>query len=173
MGDQRSRPVDCTLARNPQRRSALRHADGCDIPIPSTVEGIDLSRAWLGEADAPQQDAVYMMNFTYRFLDCEDGWEWRGIRTPTHTYARYLSGETFLFDNHADPWQRDNLIESEGYQELVMDCEKRLQELMAKRNDALHPGSFYRDWLDDERRVVRNAHGPLGDPEREPDFSLL
>ncbi len=31
----------------------------------------------------------------------------------------------------------------------------------------------YRDWYDAQRRIVRNAHGPLGDPEDEPDWSLL
>jgi arylsulfatase A-like enzyme len=145
----------------------------CNIPIPSTVEGIDLSRAWLGEANAPQQDEVYMMNFTYRFVDCEDGWEWRGIRTQTHTYARFLSGETILFDNRKDPWQQNNLIDSNDHDTLATEYEERLQELMAKRKDALNPGSFYRNWLDDERRVVRNANGYLGNPECKPDFSLL
>jgi arylsulfatase A-like enzyme len=145
----------------------------CGIPVPATVEGVNLSRAWLGEDNAPQQDAVYMMNFTYRFVDCENGWEWRGIRTLTHTYARFLSGETFLFENRTDPWQQNNLIESDDHHTLATECEARLQQLMVKRKDTLCPGSFFRDWLDKERRVVRNANGPLGNPEREPDFSLL
>jgi hypothetical protein len=41
-------------------------------------------------------------------------------------------------------------------------------------------GCFYcrrsvpgKDWLDSQRRVVRNAFGPLSDPEGEPDWSLL
>ncbi len=47
------------------------------------------------------------------------------------------------------------------------------QAEMKKRNDDLHPGSYYANWFDDERRVIRNAQGPLGDPEGEPDWSLL
>lgn len=143
----------------------------CEIPVPSCIEGKDLSRAWLGEADAPEQDAVYMMNFAYRFLYCEDGWEWRGIRTKTHTYARYLDGKRYLFENDGDPWQQANLVEQDHG--LAAECERKLQALMDERNDSLRPGSSFADWLDDQRRVVRNVYGPLGDPEAEPDWSLL
>jgi len=136
----------------------------CDIPIPATVEGMDLSRAWCAHEDATEQDALYMMNFTYRFLNCEDGWEWRGVRTKTHTYARFLSGEIFLHDNRIDPWQQRNLAENESSRELLARSEQTLQTLMKARNDSLCPGSSFRSWLDDERRIVRNAAGPLPTP---------
>ena len=145
----------------------------CNIKIPSTVEGIDLSRAWLGEKNGAEQNAVYMMNFTYRFTHCQDGWEWRGVRTKTHTYARFLNGETYLFDNPNDPYQQNNLVDAGEHRELVAEYESMLQAFMKKRNDRLWPGSYYKDWFDEERRVVRNACGPLNDPESEPDWSLL
>jgi arylsulfatase A-like enzyme len=145
----------------------------CDIKIPPTVEGLDLSRAWRGETNATEQDAVYMMNFTYRFNWCKDGWEWRGVRTKTHTYARFGNGETYLFDNGSDPWQQNNLADAEEHRELVAEYEDTLQAFMKKRNDRLTPGSHYENWFDEERRVVRNAYGPLPDPESEPDWSLL
>ena len=145
----------------------------CNIKVPPTVEGIDLSRAWRGEEGAVEQHAVYMMNFTYRFDHCQDGWEWRGVRTKTHTYARYLDGKTYLFDNRRDPWQQNNLIDSEEHRQPAAEYEDMLQALMKKRNDKLWSGSHYRDWFDKKRRVVRNALGPLGDPESEPNWSLL
>ena len=37
----------------------------------------------------------------------------------------------------------------------------------------LQPATSYTDWYDAQRRPVRNAHGPLGDLEDEPDWSLL
>jgi arylsulfatase A-like enzyme len=145
----------------------------CGIKTPPTVEGIDLSRDWRGEAYSNEQDAVYMMNFTYRFNHCQDGWEWRGVRTKTHSYARYLNGETYLFDNRNDPWQQNNLIDTGEHREMAAEYESMLQASMKKRNDYLRPGSYYKDWFDDGRRVVRNAYGPLGDPESQPDWSLL
>jgi hypothetical protein len=48
-----------------------------------------------------------------------------------------------------------------------------LRELQARRGDALVPCTQWSDWFDDQRRVVRNAYGPLSDPEGEPDWSLL
>ena len=105
-----------------------------------------------------------MMNFTYRFLNCEDGWEWRGVRTKTHTYARFLSGETFLHDNRVDPWQQRNLAKDESSRELVAHCEQTLQTLMKARSDRLCPGSSFRNWLDADRRIVCNASGPLPAP---------
>ena len=147
----------------------------CGIDIPSSVEGMDLSRSWLNEAGAAGQDAGLMMNFAWRFSYAKDGWEWRGIRTKTHTYARYLTGETYLFNNDEDPYQQNNLMDgaAQAEQELALECERRMNELLARRNDALHPGSFYADWFDEDRRIIRNAYGPLGDPEAEPDWSQL
>jgi hypothetical protein len=80
------------------------------------VEGIDLTRAWRGEATAVEQDAVFVMNFTYRFNHCQD----------------------------------------------------MLKAFMKIRNDNLWSGAYYKDWFDEERQVVRNTYGPLGDPESGP-----
>lgn len=145
----------------------------CGIAPPATVEGVDLSDAWLGRLDAAEQDAVLMMNFAYRFSHPRDGWEWRGVRTRTHTYARYLIGQKHLYNHRTDRFQQNNLVDDPSHAGLVDQCEQTLQRLLASRNDALHPGSYYADWFDDERRVIRNAYGPLGDPEADPDWSLL
>ena len=44
---------------------------------------------------------------------------------------------------------------------------------MKKRNDNLRPGSYYGVWFDEERLVIPNEYGPFGDPETEPDWSVL
>ena len=51
--------------------------------------------------------------------------------------------------------------------------ERKLEELMTRRRDELVPCTSYGNWFDSYRRVVRNVYGPLGDPEDEPDWSLL
>lgn len=145
----------------------------CDIPIPRSIEGHDLSAAWKGEPDAFEQDAVLTMNFTASYDYLEDGKEWRGVRTKRYSYTRWLDGTIQLFDLETDPLQMTNLADDPNHKSLQQQMEHTLQVLMAKRNDELVPCSSYRDWFDNYRRVVRNVHGQLGNPEDEPDWSLL
>ena len=42
-----------------------------------------------------------------------------------------------------------------------------------RRQDELVPCTQWKHWLDDQRRVVRNAFGELSHPESMPDWSLL
>ncbi len=145
----------------------------CSIQPPRTVEGYDLSASWRDETDAFEQDAVLTMNFgaTYDYL--VDGDEWRGVRTKTHSYARWLDGPRILYDIEADPLQMNNLIDNPKAKSLVDEMENTLSNLTDARNDKLQPATNYTDWYDAQRRIVRNAHGPLGNPEDEPDWSLL
>jgi arylsulfatase A-like enzyme len=143
----------------------------CDIPIPRTVEGRDLSGAWQGRAQAFEQDGVLMMNFLKLYDRVLDGWEWRGVRTKTHSYAKFLDGTELLFDLTKDPCQKDNLVDRET--ELLASMRAQLIELMALRGDQLQPASAYKGWFDEQRRVIANAYGPLSHPEGTPDWSLL
>jgi arylsulfatase A-like enzyme len=145
----------------------------CDIPVPRTVEGVDLSAAWKGTPGAFERDAVLTMNFgaTYDYL--VDGEEWRGVRTKRHSYVRWLDGKVELYDLEADPLEMRNLAAVPEAAMLRREMENTLRSLMARRNDELVPCTSYRDWFDPYRRIVRNAYGPLGDPEDEPDWSLL
>lgn len=145
----------------------------CGVPIPRTVEGYDLSAAWRGESNAFEQDAVLTMNFTKAYDYLVDGEEWRGVRTKEYSYARWLNGKIELFDLRNDPLQMHNLAGRQEARVLQETMELKLQELMDKRRDALIPCTSYSDWFDNQRRVIRNVYGTLGDPEGEPDWSLL
>ncbi|MEM8874244.1 MAG: sulfatase [Planctomycetota bacterium] len=127
----------------------------CGLGVPATVEGVDCSAGWRGASAG--QDALLLMRFSEAFDHLKTGAEWRGVRTPTHTYARWLTGERVLFDNAADPWQMNNLADTP----LADELEATMQTLMAERGDALGPCTNYADWFDEQRRVVRNAWGPL------------
>lgn len=148
----------------------------CGMQPPRTVEGYDLSAAWRGEMGAAKkgasQDAVLTMNFgaTYDYL--VDGDEWRGVRTQTHSYARWRDGTRVLYDIVADALQQTNLADLPEAQPLAAEMEETLSRLMAARHDTLQPATQYAGWFDAQRRVVRNAHGPLGAPEGEPPWSL-
>jgi arylsulfatase A-like enzyme len=145
----------------------------CDVPLPRTVEGYDLSAAWRGEDDAFQQDAVLIMNFTTSYDYLVNGEEWRGVRTRDHSYARWLNGKIELFDLRNDPLQMKNLAGNPEHRRIEESMQRRLSELMDNRSDALIPCTDYSNWFDEQRRVVRNVYGPLRDTEVHPDWSLL
>ena len=90
-----------------------------------------------------------------------------GVRTKTHSYARWLDGKRVLYDIEANPLQMGNLIDTPETKPLADEMESTLSNLMGARNARLQPA------YDRQRRIVRNAHGPLGDPEDESDWSLL
>ncbi|KKL68283.1 hypothetical protein LCGC14_2126510, partial [marine sediment metagenome] len=145
----------------------------CDVPVPRTVEGHDLSNAWRGLSGAFEQDAVLMMNFGSAYDYLVDGLEWRALRTKEFAYVRWLDGREELFDLRRDPLEMSNLIDDPDHQDLKTRLIDRMAELMAGVGDELLPAHAYGDWYDAQRRIVRNARGPLGDPEADPDWSLL
>ena len=132
-----------------------------------------MSQAWLGAAGANEREAVGTMNFTNTYDYLLEGREWRGVRTKDYSYARWLDGKVELFDLKADGLEMDNLAEKVEAQDLRERLEGRLGGLMAERNDELVACDRYEDWFDGQRRVVRNAWGPMANPEVEPDWSLL
>jgi len=151
-------------------------------PIPRSVEGLDLSRAWRGEPGGPAQDAVLTMDFTAHpdYCVAEDDprrkahYEpWRGVRTARHHFIRWLGGRTALYDVVADPWQMRNLAGDPACAALQRQMESQLGTLLARRGDRLQSGAAYAGWFDARRRIVRNAFGPLPHPETPPDLSLF
>ena len=51
--------------------------------------------------------------------------------------------------------------------------QQQLREHQARRQDELVNCTDWKHWLDNQRRVVRNAFGELSHPDSEPDWSLL
>ncbi len=138
------------------------------VPVPRSVEGVDRSAQLLANEN---DHSAFIMNFSKWFDWFQDGAEWRGVRTQSHMYARWLDGRVSLYDLQADPLQMENLagqglaIEAALHEELLA--------LQARRRDELVPCTAWKHWLDEQRRVVRNAFGELSHPESEPDWSLL
>lgn len=138
------------------------------IPVPRSVEGVNLTGEWANTAD---DHSAFIMNFSKWFDWFQDGAEWRGVRTQQYTYAKWLNGKVELYDLYEDPLQMHNLAGQAGAVESQLDA--MLQAHQQQRQDKLVACTDWKHWLDEQRRVVRNAHGPLSHPESEPDWSLL
>ena len=140
------------------------------LSVPRSIEGVDRSESLIN-TKLIGEDSAFIMNFSKWFDWFQDGAEWRGVRTGTHMYARWLNGNIELYDLLEDPLQMRNLA-GQG-----LAVESALEELLrlkqSQRNDELVPCTEWKHWLDDQRRVVKNAFGPLSHPESEPDWSLL
>ncbi len=134
---------------------------------------MDLSAAWQGVPSAPEQDAVFCMNFGSEYDYYADGDEWRGVRTKQWQYTRWLDGRVELYDLATDPLEMANVVDDPQHRETRDHLEQRLRDFQRCRGDELLPGSSYESWVDEQRRVVRNGFGPLSDPEGEPDWALL
>lgn len=138
------------------------------VPVPRSVEGSNLAGEWDNRSS---EDSAFLMNFSKWFDWFQDGAEWRGVRTEHFTYARWLNGKIELYDLEEDPLQLTNLAGRGMATETAL--EEILRAHQNRRCDELVACTDWKYWLDEQRRVVRNAFGELSHPESEPDWSLL
>ena len=117
----------------------------CDLPIPESVEGRDISK----ELDRPadKRDGALLACF-HPFGEWNrknGGIEYRGIRTARYTYSRNLAGPWLLFDNEADPYQQNNLVNRMECFDLQRDLDHQLQEKLDEIGDEFLSGKEYVD----------------------------
>lgn len=133
----------------------------CDIPIPDTVEGIDYSSYIKGDAEDPSDGTAYLQ-IPHPFGEwsrCNNGKEYRGIRTEQYTYVIDLKGPWLLFDNINDPYQMNNLINNESPTPLQREMDKLLHQKMDEYNDEFLYGMDYvNQWgykVDEKTQTVK------------------
>jgi arylsulfatase A-like enzyme len=136
------------------------------IPIPDSMEGIDLSHCAKGES-GPEPEFAFMqgMGHTYQWID---GSEWRAVRTKRYTYARYLCDRSeHLYDNQADPYQLTNLARDTAYGDTLRKLREAMHTKMKELSDDFRPLSFYQSWMaeDDRYSIVASARGPFDGPQ--------
>lgn len=137
------------------------------LPQPEGLDGVDLSGELLG-GEPPARDAVLMSNYTahwdYFMTHTQPGanWpEWRGVKTPQYTYARWIDGHVELYDDVADPNQLDDLSQAPDHAPIAVELEATLQRLLAEAHDEFLPGNGYVEWIDRERNIIRTGLGPV------------
>jgi arylsulfatase A-like enzyme len=120
----------------------------CGLPIPGTVEGLNLSIRIQGEVDPPEGAVLLSCVAPFgQWTRRMGGREYRGLRTDRYTYVRDLQGPWLLFDNRKDPYQLDNLANRSMYAKRQEQLEASLREKLRDAHDEFLPGEQYiRRW---------------------------
>ena len=115
-----------------------------NIPIPSSVEGLDFSQYMQGGRNPSDNTALLTCPAPFgEWTRQGGGREYRGIRTGRYTYVRTLSGPWLLYDNQADPYQLKNLVQRADCAQLRADLDERLQRKLDATEDQFLPGKEY------------------------------
>lgn len=127
------------------------------VPIPDTVEGVDLSAVIQGGA-AETPESVLIMNPCPFSIGDKRGYdqypdykgmrlEYRGIITARYTYVHTIDRPWLLFDNINDPYQMNNLIDDPAQAEICARLDGLMREHMAAINDEMLPRHHYYEHL--------------------------
>lgn len=102
------------------------------------IDGKDLSSI-ITNKEEDTRDAVLLMNLThFNNTSLINGLDtYRGVKTKKYTYAHYEDGTPWLlFDDLADPFQLNNLVNDADYQDLIKRLNDRLYQLLIEAGDS-------------------------------------
>tara|TARA_B100000686_G_C16483026_1_gene808111 strand:+ start:25 stop:825 length:801 start_codon:yes stop_codon:yes gene_type:complete len=123
------------------------------LPIPDTVEGVDLSSILKGNSeDAPE--SVLIMNPCPFSIGDKRGYdqypdykgmriEYRGVITTQYTYVHTIDQPWLLFDNTNDPYQTKNLIDDPTHAKTCAHLDELMRQHMVAINDEIMPRDYY------------------------------
>ena len=101
------------------------------VEIPDTVEGKDLSGLMKGVGKDGDRYVLFMAVAPFGPAIKA----YRGIRNSRYTYVRDSDSPWLLYDNEADPYQMNNLIDDPAWQELRRKLDTELQRQLADIDD--------------------------------------
>lgn len=113
--------------------------------IPDAVEGRDLSGVVRG-TERPDMDYAPIMTCPAPFGQWSrdrGGREYRGVRTERWTYCHDLNGPWLLYDNEADPFQKQNLIGNPAHSKKQRELNDLLIARLKETQDEFLPGDEY------------------------------
>lgn len=116
----------------------------CGLPVPKSVEGADLSGLVTGKGDPKEGAALIACYAPFgEWTRAGGGREYRGVRTPRHTYVETREGPWLLYDNEEDPYQLTNLVGKPEAAETQAHLAAELKALLARRGDQFLSGWDY------------------------------
>lgn len=116
----------------------------CNLPIPGSVEGDNLSGILTGERKDDTEAVLLACYHPFgQWPRRSGGNEYRGVRTRQYTYACNLNGPWLLFDNSNDPYQLNNLVDNEDFRNIRESLHTKMLELLVKTNDSFETGMRY------------------------------
>ena len=105
------------------------------LEAPGDMEGWDLAGAILGNGREHQSLPIFDYVPADQALDY-GGREWRGVRTKTHTYARFMDAGWVLYENAKDPYQQHNLVGEADSAALENRLKAELRTWLDRMDDA-------------------------------------
>lgn len=126
-----------------------------NLEIPNSIEGEDLSE--LIRNPDPEADRSALVMNLIPFADNRNGEAYRLVRTKQYTFERQLDGPSKLFDNIADPYQMNNLVNTPEYSELQAHLDSELTKKLEAIGDELNPSEYYLEkwgYVMDEKKVA-------------------
>jgi arylsulfatase A-like enzyme len=116
----------------------------CGLKPSRGVQGLDFTGYLDGGKDPTDGAAVVMCPAPFgQWSRNVGGREFRAIRTQHYTYARDLSGPWILFDNQADPYQMNNLVDKPEYDKVQARMDRWLNLKLKRNHDGFEPARYY------------------------------
>lgn len=117
----------------------------CNTEIPETVEGRNYAPLLLKNASMTRECIVIAGYSPFADWRPERGGrEYRGIRTEQYTYVRDVHGPWLLFDNSADPYQLENLVDRKDHAAAQARLEHMLSSELEDQGDPFLPAAELR-----------------------------
>lgn len=109
---------------------------------PDSVQGVDRTPLILGkQKDAAEPAALLNLPASFSVVRRLGFAEYRGVRTPRHTYVRSIHGPWLLYDNQTDPYQKQNLVGKQP--DLQSRLDRRLDAMLKAAGDEFLPSARY------------------------------
>ena len=132
----------------------------CNIEIPETIEGYDVSGIIQHPEKEADRAALFMNVSPFGIAYQSD--EYRAVKTTRYTYVKTPSGPSMLFDDINDRYQMNNLINQPDYSRVQKMLDNQLLSELSRIND--------KDFK--EREFYLKKFGYYGKKEFRPDYHI-
>ena len=116
----------------------------CDLNIPHTVEGTDLSACVRDQVEIEDHVALYMSISPFSNRNYLDP-AYRAIRTRQYTFVKTDGNNEYLFDDINDPYQLNNLANTPQATHIQNQLAQKLSQQLKNINDPFEDKSYYLD----------------------------